>query len=66
MHSKQEKFNKLIIKWIVKNSRPINVVTDKTLLEAIEVLDPRASLPSEYFVGKEILLGLNFAEKTTS
>ena len=51
---KQSKFNKAITKWLVKNCRPLKVVSDESLQVAVEILDPRIKLPSEYYVGKEI------------
>ena len=45
---KQKKFNEIITEWVVKNKRPLKIVEDPKLIEALELADDKLNVPSRY------------------
>ena len=43
---KQQRFRSKTVDWVVKNMRPLNILHDKELIEAIEIADPKLNLIS--------------------
>ena len=45
-NTKQQRFRSKTVDWVVNNMRPLNILHDKDLIEAIEIADPKLNLIS--------------------
>ena len=52
---KQVQFENIIVKWIIESLRPLKIVTDKRLIEAFSLADPKLTMPTMKQIRKDIL-----------
>ena len=63
-HPKQKQGRKLLVQWICRSHRPINIVEDKTFVALLELLNPQFTVPCRMTVARDIeeLYKVKYAE----